>query len=295
MKKTVGFYLLSGMTWPMQFFPLAVHFLFADLLYFLLYRVFGYRKIIVSENLKNSFPEKSDLERKKIEKKFYHRFADMFIETLYYNHTPYKKVEKRLEVENLELVHNLLGKGKNVVMLSGHLGNWEYFQLFRTPLNGQKFYVYKQLGNKTFDHFYKRIRSRGATPLEMRDTYRTLISIANSDNRYVVFTISDQRPFKSELKHWITFMNQDTPVITGTERIARKTNAAVVFTEFTSIKRGYQNLRFELITEDAGKTSELEITQMFMHKLEDSIIAHPDQYFWTHKRWKYQRNILKEG
>jgi KDO2-lipid IV(A) lauroyltransferase len=291
MKKTVGFYILSGLTWPMQFFPLAFHFLFADILYFLMYSVLGYRKKVVTENLKKSFPEKSDLERKKIEKKFYSGFADMFVETLYYKHTPYKKVKKRLVVENLELVHRLLGEGKNVMMLAGHMGNWEYFQLFRTPLDGQKFYVYKHLGNKTFDQFYKQIRSRGAAPLEMRDTYRTLISVANSDNRYVVFTISDQRPLKSELKHWITFMNQDTPVITGAERIARKTKAAVVFTEFTRIKRGYQNLRFELITEDASKTSELEITHLFMHKLENSIIAHPDQYFWTHKRWKYVREI----
>jgi KDO2-lipid IV(A) lauroyltransferase len=291
MNKTVGYYILSGLTWPMQFFPLAFHFLVADLLYILMYMIFGYRKKIVTGNLKKSFPEKSDLERKIIEKKFYRGFADMFIETLYYNHTPYKKVGKRLVVENLELVHRLLGEGKNVVMLAGHIGNWEYFQLFRTPLDGQKFYVYKQLGNKTFDQFYKHIRSRGAAPLEMRETYRTLLSVADSEYRYVVFTISDQRPLKSELRHWITFMNQDTPVITGTERIARKTKAAVVFTEFTRDKRGYQKLRFELITQDASKTSELEITRSFMGKLEESIKSHPEQYFWTHKRWKYKREI----
>jgi Kdo2-lipid IVA lauroyltransferase/acyltransferase len=289
MKKTFGYYILLVLTWPMQFFPLAFHFLFADLFYFLIYRVFGYRKKVVTENLRHSFPQMQEMERKQVEKKFYRSFADLFIETLYYNHTPYKKVKKRLVVENLELVHRLLGEGRNVVMLAGHLGNWEYFQLFRTPLDGQKFYVYKQLGNKTFDQFYRRARSRGATPLEMRETYRTLLSVANSESRYVVFTISDQRPLKSELKHWMTFMNQDTPVITGTERIARKTKAAVVFTEFTRIKRGYQKLRFELITEDASKTSEFEITHSFMHKLEESIIAHPDQYFWTHKRWKYKR------
>jgi len=290
MKKTIGYYILLVLTWPMQFFPLAFHYLFADLFYFLIYKVFGYRKKVVADNLQHSFPQMSELERKRVERKFYHSFADLFIETLYYNHTPYRKVEKRLVVENLELVHRLLGEGKNVVMLAGHLGNWEYFQLFRTPLDGQKFYVYKQLGNKTFDQFYRRIRSRGAAPLEMRETYRTLLSVANSDSRYVVFTISDQRPLKSELKHWITFMNQDTPVITGTERIARKTKAAVVFTEFTRIKRGYQKLRFELITEDASNEPEFEITHSFMRKLEESIKAHPDQYFWTHKRWKYKKS-----
>jgi len=289
MRKTIGYYFLMAVTWPMQFLPLSFHYLVSDLVYVLVYHVTGYRKKVVEENLAKSFPEKTAKERKAIEKKFYWNFADLFIETLYYNHAPYKKVKKRLVVENLELVQRLLSEGRNVVMLAGHLGNWEYFQLFRTPLDGQKFYVYKQMGNKAFDQFYKRIRSRGAAPLEMRETYRTLLSVANSNNRYVVFTISDQRPLKTELKHWITFMNQDTPVITGTERIARKTNAAVVFTEFTRIKRGYQKLRFELITEDASCLPEFEMTHSFMQKLEKSIQAHPDQYFWTHKRWKYKR------
>jgi len=164
MKKTVGYYILLAITWPMKFFPLEFHYLFADLFYILMYKVFGYRKDVVDENLKNSFPAMSLLERKEVEKKYYRSFADLFVETLYFTHTPYKKVEKRLKVENLELVHRLLGEGKNVVMLAGHLGKWEFFQLFRTPLDGQKYYIYKHLGNKTFDQFYKRIRSRGGAP-----------------------------------------------------------------------------------------------------------------------------------
>jgi KDO2-lipid IV(A) lauroyltransferase len=275
----------------MQFFPLAFHFLFADLLYFSIYKVLGYRKKVVVDNLQHSFPLMSDLERKKIERKFYRNFADMFIETLYFTHAPYIWTKKRLVVENLELVEELLAEGKNLIMLAGHLGNWEYFQLFRTHLNAQKFYIYKHLENKTFDQFYKRQRSRGAAPLEMRETYRTLHSFTKPGHQYVAFMISDQRPLKNDLTHWITFLNQDTPVLTGTERIARKTKAAVVFTEITRIKRGYQKLRFELITEDIDKTKEFEMTHLFMEKLENSVIKYPDQYFWTHKRWKYKREI----
>jgi Kdo2-lipid IVA lauroyltransferase/acyltransferase len=289
MKKTVGYYILLVMTWPMQFFPLEFHFLLADLFYFLVYKVLGYRKTVVAENLQHSFPLKSDLERKSIEKKFYRNFADMFVETLYFTHAPLTQTEKRLKIENIEVVEKLLANGKNIIFLAGHLGNWECFQLVGPKLNVSKFFVYKQLGNKTFDQFYRYLRSRGGAPLEMRETYRTLHSVTNSGNQFVTFMISDQRPLKSDLKHWITFMNQDTPVLTGTEKIARKMDAAVVFTEITKIKRGYQKIRFELITQEGTEYKELEITRTFMGKLEESINAYPDQYFWTHKRWKYKR------
>lgn len=292
MKKTVGYYILLVLTWPMQFFPLEFHFLLADLFYFLIYRVFGYRKTVVAENLRNSFPLKSDLERKSIEKKFYRNFADMFVETLYFTHAPSRKTGKRLKVENIELINTLLANGKNVIFLAGHLGNWEYFQLFGDKLYVSKFFVYKKLGNKTFDQFYRYLRSHGGTPLEMRETYRTLHSVTNSGTQFVTFMISDQRPLKSDLNHWITFMNQETPVLTGTEKIARKMDAAVVFTEITKIRRGYQKIRFELITQDSTENKELEITRIFMGKLEESINAYPDQYFWTHKRWKYKREII---
>jgi Kdo2-lipid IVA lauroyltransferase/acyltransferase len=289
MKKTIGYYLLLALTWPMQFFPLTFHFLFSDILYLLIYKVFGYRKNVVAENLKQSFPTMSDLERKEVEKKFYHNFADLFIETLYLNQTPYRKTAKRLVVENPELVKRLLDSGKNVILISGHLGNWEFTQLFRPEYNAQRFFVYKHLESKTFDQFYKRLRSRGAMPLEMRETYRTLHAHVSSGKQYITFMVSDQRPLKSELKHWITFLNQDTPVLTGTERVARKTNAAVVFAEITKIERGFHKARLELIAEDAENVREFEITHSFMKKLEDSIIAHSDEYFWTHKRWKYKR------
>jgi KDO2-lipid IV(A) lauroyltransferase len=213
----------------------------------------------------------------------------MFIETLYFTHTSYRKTAKRLKVENLELVHKLLAKGKNVILVSGHLGNWEYFQLFREKLDAHKFFVYKHLGNKTFDQYYKRLRSVAAEPLEMGETYRKLYSTIRSGEKYIGFFLSDQRPPGNELFYWIKFMNQDTPVMTGTEKIARNTNAAVVYTEITRVRRGYCRLKFELLIEDVGIPKGFEITDRFMARLEESIKQYPDQYFWTHKRWKYKK------
>jgi len=274
----------------MQFLPLGFHYLFSDLIFFLLYRVTGYRRKVVEENLRKSFPEKSQAERDEIEKKFYRHFVDMFIEALYFTHASHSKVSKRLVFENIGLIDEQKAKGKNVILILGHLGNWEYFQLVREEIKEPKFFVYKHLGNKTFDQFYKLLRSRAAQPLEMKETYRKLYEVSKSGKQFVSFFVSDQRPLRTELFYWLTFMNQDTPVLTGTEKIARKMNASVIYMEFSEIKRGYQKVRFELLCDDVASTPEYEVTNRFFERLEKSIRQYPEQYFWTHKRWKYKRN-----
>jgi Kdo2-lipid IVA lauroyltransferase/acyltransferase len=290
MKKAFGYYILILITWPMQFFPLGFHYLFADVLFFLFYRVAGYRKKVVNENLRNAFPEKTQTERDEIERKFYHHFIDMFIETLYFTHANQRKASKRLVFENLELIYDQYAKGKNVIFILGHLGNWEFFQLVREEVKSPKFFVYKKLGSKAFDQYYKLLRSRAAQPLEMGETYRKLFEACRKGEQFTAFFISDQRPLRTELFYWLTFLNQDTPVLTGTEKIARKMNASVIYLEFSEIKRGYQKARLELISDDVSNTAEHEITNLFFEKLEKSIRQYPHQYFWTHKRWKYKKN-----
>ncbi|MDA3818718.1 MAG: lysophospholipid acyltransferase family protein [Prolixibacteraceae bacterium] len=289
MKKSIGYYILLGATWPMQLFPLEFHYLFSDLLYLLVYRVARYRKNVVSMNLKNSFPEKSEKEKKEIEKAFYHSFCDMFIETLYFTHLNVQKEEKRLQIEGLDKVEEYMAKGKNIIVVTGHFGNWELLPLFIQKFSVRTYFVYKRLTNKTFDQFYRELRSRAAIPLEMKQTFRQLITDKRNKNTFAALMISDQRPLKNGIRHWLTFMNQDTPVMLGTEKIARKTDAAVFYLEVKQIKRGYHKATFELLFEEPAQTSDYEITDGFMKRLEKSISESPHQYLWTHKRWKYKK------
>jgi len=278
----------------MQLFTLEFYYLFSDLLYFLIYRVARYRRKVVSENLRKSFPEKSEKELAKIEVDFYHGFSDMLFETLYFTHINLKKQRKRLVLDNFELMSKLLDEGRNVILVAGHFGNWEFFQLFQEQLPECNYFVYKRLGSNTFDQFYKKLRSRAAIPLEMKETIKTLFADVKNGNQYAAYFISDQRPVRSEINYWLTFMNQDTPVMLGTEKIASRTDAAVIYVEMSRIKRGYHQLRFELITDNAAKTNDHFVTDTFYKKLESSIRQHPDQYFWTHKRWKFSKAEFSE-
>ena len=289
MKKGFIYHLLRVLTLPMQLFPLEFHYLISNLLYVMVYHVLRYRRGVVAENLRNSFPEKTAIELKKIEKAFYLNFCDMFIETLYFTHVDLKKAAKRLKIENMELMHNLIEQKRNIIGVTGHYGNWEYMQIFDYNYKAKTYFVYKKLNNKAFDRFHRDRRGRNAIPLEMKQTPRTLITDDATGDNFVALFISDQRPMKREIKHWVTFMNQDTPVMLGTEKIARKTNAAIVYLEIKKIKRGYHQVSFTLLTDQVNSLPQNEATDIFMKQLESSIKKNPAQYLWSHKRWKFQK------
>lgn len=292
MKKSFGYYLLMMVTKPMQLLPLEFHYVVSDFLYFFVYYIFNYRKKAVKENLRKSFPEKSKKELIHIERKFYHHFVDIFIETLYLTHITQKRHSKRLIFENKELIDQLYDKGKSIICVTGHYGNWEFSRLFSVHVKHRLYAIYKKLNSPIFDRFFKDIRSKdGANLLEMRQTYKQLINDTKNGIKYFAAFFADQRPLKSEIQYWMNFLNQDTPVLMGTEKIAKKTNAAVVYAEMQRVKRGYYKIAFKLITEAPELNEEYEITSLFMRELEKAIRRSPEFWLWTHKRWKHQRNI----
>ena len=275
----------------MQLLPLEFHYLFSDFLYLFVYYVFRYRRKVVRLNLTNSFPEKSLEEIKTIERKFYHNFVDMFIETLYLTHISQKRHSKRLLYENIEIINNLYEQGKSVICVTGHYGNWEFTQLLPVHLKHKVYAVYKKLSVPFFDRFFKDLRSaNGAILLEMNKTYKQLISDSNAGIPFFAGFIADQRPLEREIQFWMTFLNQDTPVLMGTEKIAKKTNAAVVWAEMQRIKRGYYKIVFRLLSENPVATNKFEITKLYMCELEKAIKRCPELWLWSHNRWKYKKN-----
>jgi KDO2-lipid IV(A) lauroyltransferase len=103
---------------------------------------------------------------------------------------------------------------------------------------------------------------------------------------------SDQSPVKEHIQYWTTFLNQDTPVFLGAEKIARKTNQAVFFCKIVPIKIGYYEVEMIKLFEAAANIEEFEITEKYIKLLEQAIKEQPEYYLWTHRRWKlsYLRN-----
>lgn len=290
MEKT-GYFLLRATTWIIQLFPLRVHYIFSDLFFILAYSIFRYRRSVVAKNLANSFPGKTQKERNQIARKFYHHFCDTAIETLYFDRISSTEGKYRAKYLNPELPNGYLDHGRDVICFLGHYNNWEWFcnwPLYSTHL----FYpIYKKLKNSIFERFYLHLRSRfGAIPLERAATFRQLYS----DHQKGIPTMSaflfDQTPRIYEIHHWVTFLNQDTPVILGTEKVAQKIDAVVLFAQSIKVKRGFYEVEYQLVTDHAGVCARFEITEKCTRLLEQQINSQPEFWLWSHKRWKHKRN-----
>ena len=290
LKVKKGYYLLRALTWIVQLFPLWFHYILSDGIFYIVYYVVRYRRKVVTTNLSNSFPEKSKREIRDIAKKFYHQFCDSFIETLYFDRVSEQEIKKRLTILNQEVLEKFLEEGRAVILALGHYNNWEWNCSW--PLNSEfkGYVIYKRLTNKSFDLFYYNMRARfGIKPLERADTYRQLIADQNNSKASASAFLMDQTPRKHEIQYWTNFLNQDTPVLTGTEKVARKLDAAVLFCHIRKLKRGYNRLEFSVIAENAKETVPFEITEKATRMIEGVIIERPELWLWSHKRWKHRR------
>lgn len=289
----IGYYLLRSVTWFIQLFPLRFHYIFSDFISLFIYYVVRYRREVVFKNLRNSFPEKSENEIKWIAKKFYGHFCDSFIETLYFDRVSEKEIKKRLILHNHEFLEKYLLEGRAIVMAMGHYNNWEWNCSWPLNTDYTGYVIYKRLTNKSFDKFYYNMRARfGVIPLERADTFRQLVADKNNHKASASAFLMDQTPRKHEIQYWTTFLNQDTPILTGTEKVARKLDAVVIFCHVRKLKRGYNRLEFSLITEHAKETAPFEITEKATRMIEEMIIQRPELWLWSHKRWKHKRETL---
>jgi len=150
--------------------------------------------------------------------------------------------------------------------------------------------IYKQLHSETFDRLFLKIRSRfNSVPIEKRRTYRTLIKARNEGTPAVVGFLSDQRPPKHVTEYWTTFLNQDTLIETGMERIARSFGIPVVYLDMKKVKRGHYKGRFCVLTPDASEEPLFAVTERYARKLEETVTREPAYYLWSHNRWKFKK------
>ena len=287
---TIGFYLALPFLYLISILPFPLFYLVSDAIYVLLYRVIGYRKRVVYENLKNSFPEKTHEELKKIEKQFYHYLVDLFLETLKTLTISKEEAIKRckLNPKAVALFDELYAQNKSCILVMGHFGNWEWAGNTFSLINKQQLYViYHPLTNKHFDKLMYDMRTRfGSKLYAMKDTMRGMISNRNEINATAF--IADQTP-APENAYWTTFLNQDTPVFWGTEKIAQKLNYPVVYVTINRVKRGYYEVNAEVLVNEPKNTKEGEISELHTRQLEKDIKAQPEIWLWSHRRWKHKR------
>lgn len=269
--------------------PFWLLYFLADVFFFLSYYLIGYRKETVLTNLRNAFPEKSDKELKQIAKAFYHHLADLFFETIKAFQASEATLNKRFHYKNPELMDELYAKGKSVALLSGHYANWEWTitmpQLLKHKVNG----IYRSIQNKEFDHYIRKVRSRfGGLLIPAATSWRTMLELARSGQITATYYLTDQTALV-DTKYWMMFLNQETPIFPGPEIIASRLKQAVVFMDIQKVRRGYYDVEFTTLFEDASTTKEYEVTKAHTKFLEEIIRKRPELWLWSHRRWKHKR------
>ncbi|MFV0419911.1 MAG: lysophospholipid acyltransferase family protein [Dysgonomonas sp.] len=279
--------------------PLRVLYVLSDILYLFVYKIASYRLHVVKHNLEACFPDKTEAERRMIEKKFYHHFCDYFVETIKLLHISDKEMQKRMKFENLDLVRDLMKDGNSVMMYMGHYCNWEWVPSITLNFKGEGVMlgeIYKPLKNKAMDEIFLKIRSRfGSLGIPKNETLRTIVNLRREKKQTIIGFIADQTPSVHNIHYWTNFLNQDTPVFTGVERIAKKTGFAVTYLDLEKVKRGYYKGTVRLITSQSQAEPENAITEAYTRAMETTILRSPAYWLWTHKRWKRTREEVEKA
>lgn len=268
--------------------PLQVLFIFARLLYYILYYVICYRKNVVRTNLSNSFPEKSEQEIIVIEKKYFKFLAELIFEIIKQKTISKKETLKRVKFIGIEQLEAHFSKGESVLACTGHYGNWELGTLaLGLNISAKTIVIYKPINNKTFEYWFNKLRTKfGNVFVAMRQTLRCMAAYKNEPS--LLCFASDQSPTREESKYFLTFLNQPTAALLGVEKIAKSTNRPIYYFKVSSLKMGYYTVEILPMCLNPSLTTDGEITNMHFKFLEDIIKEQPQYWLWSHKRWKFK-------
>lgn len=292
----IGYWIIY--TWALvhAILPLKVLYIFSDILYVLAYHLVGYRKKTVRTNLKNSFPEKTKEELYQIEKRFYRHLCDYFFETIKLLHISEEEIRKRMVFHNLELITDRLEEGRSCFLYLGHYGNWEWVPSIMLQMPDDTFIgqIYRPLTNSAFERLFLKIRTRFKTYcIKKNDTFREIVKRKRANEKMLIGFISDQTPSEQNIGYWTTFMNQETPVFLGVEKISKKIDASVAYLDMKKVGRGMYEGTCRLITDAPASETEFAITERYVRSSEETIMRDPAFWLWSHRRWKYRKTDVK--
>ncbi len=269
--------------------PFWLLYILSDFLFFMFFYIIKYRKKVVFANLKNSFPEKSEEQIYKIAKGFYHNLSDITVESIKGLTVNNKLFLKRYKVLNSDLEKEIFKNGRGVIAVAAHYANWEWGAFCLSKQFSHQLYgFYKPLSNKLTDKYIRKLRAAGGMKLvSISETFQHFQKTFQKPAMHIM--VSDQSPSNLKKAHWINFLNQDTPCLHGAEAYAKQKNLPVVYIDAQRVKRGFYELTLKLLVENPSETKDGEITKLFHEHLESVILRKPEDWLWSHNRWKHKR------
>jgi KDO2-lipid IV(A) lauroyltransferase len=293
--KFIAYILTLGLLRLLSLLPNFLLYGISELFGWLLQYVLRYRRKVVNKNLHNSFPEADSVFFRKTKRKFYRHLADVILENaamLFYSK---KKLGKMFCFADKTLMEKYEKEQRHIIIMTAHYNNWEWSSPLAYEFSNPLLAVYAPLRNPYFEKAYRKTRAKyGAIPVAMAKVGREIFSYHQNNTPCTTGMVGDQRPIRKHVKYWTNFLNQQTAVFTGSETLAKKIDAVVVFMKIEKHKRGRYFASFELITDRAKETAEHEITNSYTQKLEQQIVEQPSYWLWSHDRWKISYDRWKD-
>ena len=279
-------YLLLILLWIFSLLPIQILYLISKIIRFIVYDILCYREKVVIDNIQNTFIEKSQTEVIKLKNNFYDYFFELIVEIIKLLSISKDELNKRFTFSNINVIKQALKKNKSLIVVVGHYGNWEWALRSASNLIDTKIIgVYKRINNTIFEWLLLKIRSNtNVLPVEIKSLPRELV---NNNEKKIYAIVADQSPTLEQSNVRINFLNRDTLVYTGVEKISKKYNMPVFYLNIKLTSKGYYESTFEEINSKNINGKKLEITKEFFSKLENQIKSEPRLWLWSHKRWKH--------
>lgn len=287
----IGYLLTRLIAEIFRFIPFRMLYGLSEGLAFLLRAVVGYRTGVVYDNLRRAFPEKTEDEIKQIARASYRNLMDVTLETLKSYTMPLAEIQRRCPPVNPELVNRYLDRGQSVILAGSHYNNWEYTGISMPPaFHGTTVTAYKPISNRLIDRYVNWTRARtGMVLISMDSTFAVIRQREREQQRSVYVLLSDQSPSSKKSAHWVNFLGRDTASLPGLDVLARKFKLPVLYYHVRRLKRGFYEVEYFDICVNPAEAADADITRDYARRLEEIIREKPENWLWSHKRWKMVR------
>ena len=252
-----------------------------------------YRRAVIEENLEAAFPKLDENEKRKIRRKFYFHFTDLFIESLKNGLMSNSTFKKRFQVKNVELVEQFAKENRGIVILAAHQGNWEWTGAIALYTKVPVYGIYQKINNPFFDRFIRKTRGKSGMHLVPTFKLREVLEENQRNQHFGMYGLaSDQSPMIKKTKHWYSFFGREVPIHTGAEELARTYDMGIVYLSIRKERRGYYTASLETFQPQVEGSSNYSIMEAYMQKVELEIKEQPHTYLWTHRRFKHAKKSL---
>jgi len=290
MIKMLFFYATLPVIFLISKLPDSLFYGLSNLVAFLLRDVIHYRTRIVTENLQRSFPDKTQDQIRETRTKFYRNLSDTLLESLKMGSLSKTDIARRFQIRGLDSVKAYHDQGRTVVLVTSHYANWEWAGLAISAAYKEKpvIIIYQPMSNPYYETYINGMRAKfGSVMVAANNVLRRIASQKSEPS--IIILVADQSPTSANKNHSMQFLNQETVINSGPEKISRMADAVVMFGEINRLDRGYYEANLVPLVEEPAKAPVNQITEAHVHHLEGLIQKNPADWLWSHRRWKLKR------